>query len=369
MENKELSALDSVIEKMEAIEKKLTEAKPKNETPEVEFTINDGVANKAFIEIVDKKRVEPIRIKAAANSQLSAGAGSNMTNVEMGPFADSINAAGIVRKFANKLIQTQPTLTIPYVSTAISLTAGTELTAMAQSNPAFSVLTFTLAPYQCTVPYSKQILRSTNANGYDIQGTIIKEAMIADDTAMDALFKTRLHALGETYCVAASAAGLGINTAQTGAQALTSTTVANAVLGATFGKLDGINARYTDGASIVMHPSLYWQLVSLADSDNSRNVFEFNANQAYWRGYPVYKSSAFTAPTVALTASGACLIGVGNFGDALCLADTGMLDIQLFQAGSTPDINLITQYAEAYRVVHEFDIQLKKRMTFFGASI
>lgn len=372
-------------EELQALEAKNAEKialeieKMKSSMPKANYGINnEAIAkvnaeteaiNKSLIDLAEKKTVGAIKIeKAAANSQLSSGAGAGLINTEMGPRIPSVNPGGYIRENAVRYAQKENVMTMPYVSSTISLTGGAELTAMAQSNPVLSYLTFTLVPYQCTVPYSKQLARNAGNNGYNIRDIILEEVQIADDAAIDTLYVTRLQALGSGYGMSISAVSAGILTTQTFAQAVTSTTVASLITSKILGNLAGLNPRFTEGASLQMHPATFWQLEGITDANNGRNLITYDVNGVpRWKnGMPIFQSTAFSAPTVALTASNACFIGVSNLADAVVLSDAGGIDVELFTAGSTPDINLITQYAEAYRVVHEFDLQLKKRASFFG---
>jgi HK97 family phage major capsid protein len=322
---------------------------------------------KALTEIVEKKRVGKITIpKAAPNSQLSSAAGSGLQPVQMGPYVNTVNQYGYIRENCEKISLTQSVMTIPYTDSGLSLTGGTELTAMADSNVGFAYLTFTETPYWCTVPYSKQLAKNAS---YDIRQIILNESQVAQDNTIDALYKTRLTAMATANKVSSSAYA-GILTTQTFAQAITSSTIANQVMYATIGLLASNNINYTKNSTIQMHPSTMYQLAAISDTNNSgKRLIEWDAfGNPRFNGILINQSNSFSAPTVALTAAGSCFLGVANISDAVVLAEGSALEAELFTAGTTPGVNLITQYAEAYRVSWLGDMQIKdKRAVRFGA--
>jgi HK97 family phage major capsid protein len=358
-------------EKNRTINERKYKENPQDENEEVKKLEE---INKNLKDIAEKKSSAPfsldVTVVKAANSQLSSGAGSGLVNTQLGTFNSSLNQYGYIRQYAKKIPLVSNSMTIPYIDTSLSLSATTELDNIQDSNPTLAYLTFTQTAYSCTIPFSKQLRMNTP---YDIAGELVNEAQIAADSTLDTLYKTRLQALGTTYKYSSSATTNYVGSpaslsGQTFAQGITSSTLACGIIAQTIAKLAALNIKYTENMSLQMHPSTMWQLAGIADANNGRNVIEFDTNGIpRHKGIQINQSNAFSAPTVALTAANSIFIGVANLSDAAILAETGQLDVELFNTGNTSGVNLLTQFAEAYRVTNLYDLQLKKRATFFGA--
>lgn len=356
MENLANKLSDVVIEKVtEKMSKENFQSNKRKYNESMEstgFSVEEGFKKyREQFQAMNEGKSDKVTVAHVYNSQLTDAAGNYTVNKEMGFFIDSLNDAGYVRANATIVPMTTGIQDHPYVSTQLSLSGTTEMDTGQTTNLEFGNVKLTAITDIGICPMSNQLLKNSV---YDLAGTVFNEFLIQADVNQDALFVTRVKALGDSYKVSLSSYG---SAPQTFEQAITSSTVAFQIFGKLGAKLSTFNARYADGAGIVMHPSTMWHYAGIADTANGRNVVEFVDGKPYMKGVNVFTSNRMTPITTTLSSSNTCYMAFGNMKNVI-LGDRMTLDIYQAKEGSIGNFSLLTNNAVAWRGIQEYDVQV-----------
>lgn len=286
-------------------------------------------------------------IQKSTNVEGTQNLGGYLVPEEYGQYLPNLNDFGLVRSRARRINMNRDKMNFPYTSTdliAYNISEGAILTA---SNYIFGQMQLDTAKYAAITTVSNELLQDS---AYPVGGVIMESLVKQFAGAEDALFVTRLAALGtqggsQVYPAKATGSFSATVAAGSGSFDICSGMVA---------QLEAINMGYTAGAVFVMSPTVYNTLATVQDT-TKRPIIDVTGQVPSIYGYPIVKSNKMGTATA--TAAGTVVLAFGSFANVY-FGDRMSMEIYLAKEGTVGSDSLLEKDLAAFRGISRFDIQI-----------
>lgn len=311
---------------------------------EEEKKVEEKKEKDAFRKLYDGEISKYVVNYKATNIEGTSNLGGYLVPTEEGWYVPNLNDFGLVRSRARLVQMNRDKMNFPYTSTDLVAYNVNEAQAITASNYVFGQLQLDATKYGSITTVSNELLQDTF---YPVSGIVMESLTKQFAGAEDALFVTRLKALGASQVQAATATGSFATTVSAGSGSYD-------VCLNLISKLETINMGYVNGATFIMSPSVYNTLAKVKDTSGQYVVSMINDIPSI-QGYPIVKSNKFATATD--TTDGALAIAFGNMQNVYFGSRMNM-ELYLAKEGTVGSDSLLQSDLSAFRAISRFDVQI-----------